>query len=355
MGNVAPAAGPGPHDSHDHDTRRDDLTPPMPSSPRISVIVPTYRRTTYLRDALRSALGQTLPDIEVFVSDNSDDDVVERVVRELDDPRLRYRRNETNIGGAQNFLRAVADAGCDVVACLHDDDVWEPAFLERVGLPLLDDPGLVLACCDWRLIDETGATRARDTDEVARRCRRHLGPGVLDLTRPDALAAVLVDGVVQPAYNSVFRRSLVVGRTMPAAIDPLYDLWIRELLCRDGATVRWVGETLTSYRVHAGSQTASAPFLAQTATAYEGYAADPAYGAIRDELQAFLGRTRWHLAGDALTRRDYDAFSRELRAARGAVSGPRRVAIGALASLGPLRPVLRPLHEYRRLRAARRP
>jgi glycosyltransferase involved in cell wall biosynthesis len=323
-------------------------------SPRISVVLPTYRRTTYLRGAIAGALAQTFTDFELFVTDNSDDDSVERVVGEFDDTRIRYRRNPDNLGGTENFLRGVVDASCDIVACLHDDDEWAPQFLERVGAPLLDRPGLTLGCCDFTLIASDGRTLLHETAATETRRHRRVHGGELSLTNADTMAAVLADGLVQPAYNSVFRRDLVVGRHMSAALEPLYDLWIRELLCRERSSVLFVPQRLTSYRIHTGSQTAQRSFLPQTADAYEGYLTEPAFAPAHEALREFLVEGRWHLAGEHLRDGEYGAFRDQLALAAPHTHGLEAAWFRSLRSLGPATAILRKASHRQRARQERR-
>ncbi|HLH78917.1 MAG TPA: glycosyltransferase family A protein [Chthonomonas sp.] len=72
----------------------------------VSVIIPTYNRNHYLKMAIQSALAQTYPHIEVIVSDNCSTQNVEEVVAAFNDPRVRFRRNPTNIGPLRNVLVA---------------------------------------------------------------------------------------------------------------------------------------------------------------------------------------------------------------------------------------------------------
>lgn len=63
----------------------------------------TNRANSYLRCALQSAVSQTYKNIEIIVSDNCSPDNTESVVREFDDPRIRYYRQNQNIGPFKNF------------------------------------------------------------------------------------------------------------------------------------------------------------------------------------------------------------------------------------------------------------
>ncbi|HEY5036854.1 MAG TPA: glycosyltransferase, partial [Chthoniobacterales bacterium] len=79
-------------------------------SPLVSIVIPTFDRPTYLKEAVRSALAQTYPNIEVLIGNNGTDDVMRGWEPALaENPRLSYRRNPHNLGMPGNF-NALADA-----------------------------------------------------------------------------------------------------------------------------------------------------------------------------------------------------------------------------------------------------
>ena len=155
--------------------------------PLVSVIIPTYSRTQYFEEALESAVGQTFRDIEIIVTDNcSDEDnyrKIARVVESANDPRVRLRRNQENLGSLQNVLVAVRESRGKYVASLHDDDVWESNFLAELAPPLEKHEELSVAFSDHHLIDrDSNATRRypaqHRTMGAKRTCTRH-SPAVL--------------------------------------------------------------------------------------------------------------------------------------------------------------------------------
>jgi glycosyltransferase involved in cell wall biosynthesis len=98
------------------------------ASPLVSVIVPTYRRDELLREAVVSALAQSVSDIEVLVVEDGSNTGVQ-VVRGLD-PRVRYLWKENGgVSTARNL--GAAHAAADWLAFLDDDDTWLPSKLER--------------------------------------------------------------------------------------------------------------------------------------------------------------------------------------------------------------------------------
>ncbi|MGH7504970.1 MAG: glycosyltransferase family 2 protein, partial [Longimicrobiales bacterium] len=99
--------------------------------PLVSVVIPTYRRPELVQRAVRSALGQTVSDVEVIVVvDGRDAETVARL-GELDDARLRVIVPDRHLGNADARNTGVNGARAHWVAFLDDDDEWLPAKLER--------------------------------------------------------------------------------------------------------------------------------------------------------------------------------------------------------------------------------
>ena len=95
------------------------------------MIVPAYNAASVIEETLRSALAQTLREIEVLVvDDGSTDDTAAVVGRVADgDPRVRLIR-QANAGVAVARNAAIAEARGAYIAPLDADDVWFPEKLE---------------------------------------------------------------------------------------------------------------------------------------------------------------------------------------------------------------------------------
>jgi glycosyltransferase involved in cell wall biosynthesis len=220
--------------------------------PTVSVVIPTFRRSEYLSEALSSALAQTYRDLEVIVTDNDSQGLVPEAVAGCADRRLRYRRNATNLGPMRNFLRGVAEARGRYVACLHDDDCWEPTLLERL-VPYLDrDPTVVLAFAESHIIDAEGRIDVAGTEVSVRRWGRdRLAAG----RHAHFACSGLLHGSISGVVGSVIRRSAIDWCDFPEEVTFAYDLWLVYLaVCTGGATV-YHPERLVRYREHGGNAT----------------------------------------------------------------------------------------------------
>jgi glycosyltransferase involved in cell wall biosynthesis len=104
--------------------------------PTISVLIHTYNRADFLQQALESARKQDYPHLEIVVSDNGSTDATSSLQeRYRQDPRIRWYRNEPNIGLAGNWRKLLYEyARTDFVKILADDDYLEnPKHLSQAA------------------------------------------------------------------------------------------------------------------------------------------------------------------------------------------------------------------------------
>lgn len=225
---------------------------PASNAPLVSVVIATYNRPAYLRKAVTSVVNGDYRNVEIIVTDDSQTNVNREIVRQLDDPRIIYHRNETTPGAAPNHIQAFRNlVSGEFIAILNDDDEWEPAFLRKLVPHLLDDPDVVLAFSDHYIIDQHGRIDLAATRENTRRWHRDvLSPG---LHRP--FWRCLVEMSLPVAQASVIRRAAIDWRDFPVEVGAAWDLWLGYLACRTGKGCYYHPERLTRYRVHGGSVT----------------------------------------------------------------------------------------------------
>lgn len=98
----------------------------------ISVIIPTYNRAELLGRSIQSVLSQTYTDFELLIIDDCSKDNTGELVKSLSDERIRYHRNDHNMGlaGAKNV--GVSLAKGEFLAFQDDDDEWLPDKLMRL-------------------------------------------------------------------------------------------------------------------------------------------------------------------------------------------------------------------------------
>ena len=73
--------------------------------PRVALGLPVFNGARYLRKAVDSVLSQEFEDFQLVISDNASSDATPEICQEYarQDSRVRYFRNETNIGLCAEF------------------------------------------------------------------------------------------------------------------------------------------------------------------------------------------------------------------------------------------------------------
>lgn len=125
--------------------------------PLVSVVVPLYNTPPkFLREMMRSVLGQTYAGLELVLADASDaaHGEVEKAVRAVRDARVRYIRLAKNGGIAENTNAALAAAQGEYIALLDHDDVLTPNALYE-AVKAVNEQGADFVYSDEIVLDST--------------------------------------------------------------------------------------------------------------------------------------------------------------------------------------------------------
>lgn len=213
----------------------------------VSVIIPTYNRPAYLKEAIGSAVRQTYRHIEIIVSDNCSPENPQAIVESFQDSRIRFFRNSSNLGMLPNTINTFKRARGKYVASLLDDDMWEEDFLEKLVPPLEANSDLTLAFCDHYVIDADGKIDNSATQKCSQLYKREgLKAGIY---QPFSELA-LVHQAVSPATAAVIRKDAVEWDKFPSEVGGQWDLYLAYLCCRSGCGAYYYPARLTRYREH---------------------------------------------------------------------------------------------------------
>ncbi len=150
----------------------------------VSIGIPVYNGERFLAQTLDSILSQTYQDFEIIISDNASDDNTEAICRNYAaiDSRIRYYRNETNLGAAYNYNCLVELAKGKYFKWAAHDDLLAPTFIERCVEILEANSDYVLVYPLSSIIDEEGkpvrqlqSIPGLDADRPYKRFRSHAG------------------------------------------------------------------------------------------------------------------------------------------------------------------------------------
>jgi abequosyltransferase len=114
---------------------------------RLSICIATRNRAKFIGATLESILVQATEEVEIVVLDGASTDNTEEIVRLYQDrfPRLRYFRQETNMGIDRDFTKSVDLAHGDYCWLFCDDDLFKPGAIRVVLEALKNDYALVIA------------------------------------------------------------------------------------------------------------------------------------------------------------------------------------------------------------------
>lgn len=126
---------------------------------KISVALCTYNGEKFIREQLRSIVGQTILPWQIVVCDDQSTDRTMDIVREFADdyPSIRWMiiRNEVRLGVRRNFEKAIALAEGDYIAPSDQDDIWERNKLE-ILLHIMREKKVSLVHSNIRYVDVKG-------------------------------------------------------------------------------------------------------------------------------------------------------------------------------------------------------
>jgi len=227
--------------------------------PLVNVCIPTFNRRGYLTEAVESVLAQSFGDFELVISDNASTDDTAEAVLSFGDPRIRYFRNDRNIGAPANWLNAVTKAIGRYCVIIGDDDRWAPTLLEQLVPPLDDNPDVDVAFSDFWLIDTDGRVLAARSDQ----CSQDYGRASLQPGRHKPFLDLALHAQALLTTCALIRRErmLSLGALNPQASGVVLDYYLFARIALAGRGAFYVPERLAYYRAH--PQSASVRYQVQ--------------------------------------------------------------------------------------------
>jgi hypothetical protein len=222
---------------------------------KLSVALCTYNGARYLPAQLASIASQTrLPD-ELVARDDGSADATPAILEEFGSRapfRVQLDLGGPRLGSTGNFERTISQCTGDVIALSDQDDVWLPGKLCALNRSFEDDPRVVLAFSDARLLSSKGQVISPSTwDALGFQTRaRHRFAA-------DPLRALLGRAIVAGcmlAFRADVRDALLPFPAELDAHEPMYhDRWISLVSAAIGRVVA-IDEPLVEYRVHEEQQ-----------------------------------------------------------------------------------------------------
>jgi len=115
-----------------------DIKMPLSHKPKVSVIIPSYNHEKFIGEAIESVLNQTYQDFELIIIDDCSHDNSINVIEKFKSEKIRFFRNEKNMGATYTTNKCISKAQGEYIALLNSDDIWELNKLEK-QVPILDN------------------------------------------------------------------------------------------------------------------------------------------------------------------------------------------------------------------------
>lgn len=208
--------------------------------PAVSVIIPAYNVTAYIRDAIESVFAQTFPDYEVIVVNDGSPDTedLERALAPYRDRIIYIKQQNRGLSGARNT--GIRAARAPLVALLDADDMWEPEYLAVQVASMNADPSLDLLYPNGVIFG--------DVVEAGRECMS-LSPSDGEVTFERLLTQECNVLVFVTARRQALIDAGLFDESLRSTED--FDLWLR--MAKQGARIGYHRTVLARYRRRRGS------------------------------------------------------------------------------------------------------
>jgi glycosyltransferase involved in cell wall biosynthesis len=195
----------------------------------------TYNRDKFIKDAIQSILEQTFNDWEIIIIDDCSDDSTEEVVKKFIDLRIKYFKNDTNLGISRSRNKALALCKGQYVAVLDSDDYWKDVNKLKKQLEYL------VSNSDCALVGTSAIVINEDGKQIK----------TINVPQTDGLIRNQILSINPFVHSSVmFRKDLVLecgGYDVNFEVGEDYRLWLQL-----GSKYKLVNfsENMVCYRKH---------------------------------------------------------------------------------------------------------
>ncbi|WPR74576.1 glycosyltransferase family 2 protein [Algoriphagus sp. NG3] len=128
------------------------------SKNKFSICIPAYK-SKYLQECIDSILRQTVGEFELIILNDCSPEPVEEISKKNQDPRIRYFKNEKNVGAydlVDNWNKCLELATGEFIVIMGDDDRLATDYLEEFENLIQSYPALHVYHCRSKIIDDDG-------------------------------------------------------------------------------------------------------------------------------------------------------------------------------------------------------
>jgi glycosyltransferase involved in cell wall biosynthesis len=211
----------------------------MKDLPLVSIALCTYNGARFLEQQLDTLINQTYVNIEIIAVDDCSTDNTYQILADYASkhPNIHLYRNETNLGFASNFERALDYCSGELIAFCDQDDLWD---LRKIELQVAAIGDNLMLYHDSELINEQNESLGKKMTDL------------FNFYRGDEPEAFLFFNCV--SGHSMLLKKELLAEARPFKKDAYHDWWITYVAINLG-TIDYLPQCLVKYRQHANSDT----------------------------------------------------------------------------------------------------
>jgi len=201
---------------------------------KFTVVITSYNKGRWLKQAINSVLSQTLQDVQLIVVDDCSDDPYTIKVLDQTSKDAHLIRLDKNRGVSAARNEGIKNAGSEYICCLDGDDYLEPTYLEKAKNMFENYKNVGIVAPFYNVFGDITGKCSYSIDDMS-----------------------LVYRILTTYYiigTSCFRREASVKVGMydeNLKIHEDWEHWIN--IAKDGWKIKIIPEYLVNYRVHGHS------------------------------------------------------------------------------------------------------
>ncbi|MFT5112110.1 MAG: glycosyltransferase involved in cell wall biosynthesis [Parasphingorhabdus sp.] len=218
------------------------------STPSVSVVMPAYNHEKFVGSAIASVLEQSYSDLELIIINDGSTDTTESVIKEFDDPRIRYHLQDNQ--DAYNALnRGMGLAAGEYIAIINSDDVYHSDRIQKC-VELHQSQGVEFIFTDVTPINDSGESIDNHPWQAWHQNNRNYYFEEMDLYR-----GFLHGNFMVTTSNIFMTRELQCRTGNFSSLRYLhdYDFVFRLLIAAEHRSVYLQDECLLFYRIHSSN------------------------------------------------------------------------------------------------------
>lgn len=212
----------------------------------VSVCIPAYNSSRYIKKTIESILNQTYSNVEVVVVDDNSQDNTVGVVREIKDSRVRLICNEKNLGMTGNWNKCIRESKGEYVKLIPGDDFIYEECIEKSVAVLEEHPDVSLVVVGCNLVDNDDKVIGK----YAHWPKEGIFPGGKIAKKSVMLNNFFGNPVCALFKREDFEKTGGFDPVIPYILD--FDLWLGLSALGNVAVVK---EKLSAFRVRKDSNT----------------------------------------------------------------------------------------------------